>query len=318
LPRQSSSLINSGLTLDQFIRPAQGRRPFGRRLLHGLGPPIIALAHLGCLLVLLEGLGPAAALWALALYLLRMLATTAIYHRLVTHGSYQAPRLVWWLGSLVAASAGQMGPSWWKAHHLQHHRYVDTPADPHTPLTHPVAWRGFLRSQLGWLLDEGFHPASLPADVEADPVLRLIDRLHALPVLALAGLSWWIGGLEWLGAFCLSTTLLFHGVATVNSVAHLAGDQPFATGDASRNNGWVALITLGEGWHNLHHGFQGSARQGFSVRDGRVILLPDPTYRFIRLLEQLGWASRLRVPSERALLARAATAASERPLPLAA
>ncbi|MFM2080754.1 MAG: hypothetical protein RLZZ124_1397 [Cyanobacteriota bacterium] len=273
-----------------------------------MGPPIIALSHLGCLLTLQQGLGFAAALWALALYVVRMLATTAIYHRLVAHGSYRAPRPVWWLGSLVAASAGQMGPSWWKAHHLQHHRHADTASDPHTPLADAVAWQGFLRSQLGWLLDERFHPESLPADVEADPVLRLIDRLHAVPVLALAWLSWSIGGLEWLGAFCLSTTLLFHGVASVNSVAHLVGDQPFSTGDASRNNGWVALITLGEGWHNLHHGFQGSARQGFTVRDGRLITLPDPTYRFIRCLEQCGWASRLRLPSERALLARAANA----------
>ena len=278
-----------------------------------LGPPIIAVAHLGCGLLLLTGLGFAAAMWALALYLLRMLATTAIYHRLVAHGSYQAPRLVWWVGSLVAASSGQMGPSWWKAHHLQHHRHADSPADPHTPLIHPVAWRGFLRSQLGWLLDEGFHPASLPADIESDPVLRLIDRLHALPVLGLAVLSWWIGGLEWLGAYCLSTTLLFHGVATVNSVAHLAGAQPFATGDASRNNAWVALITLGEGWHNLHHGFQGSVRQGFTVQAGRVVKLPDPTYSFIRLLERLGWASRLRIPSDRALLARAVVPGSDQP-----
>jgi stearoyl-CoA desaturase (delta-9 desaturase) len=264
------------------------------------------LVHLGCLLLVFTGLSAAAAVWALALYLLRMLATTAIYHRLITHQSYKAPRLVWWLGSLVAASAGQMGPSWWKAHHLAHHRHVDAAGDPHTPLLSIGPWQGFWHAQIGWLLCPDFHPATLPTDIEADPVLRWIDRAHVLPPLALGLLSWWIGGWEWVAAFCLSTTLLFHGVATVNSVAHLAGDQPFATADASRNNRWVALITLGEGWHNLHHAFQASAQQGFALRQGQLLLLPDPTYRFIRLLERMGWAHSLRIPSEAALIARAA------------
>jgi stearoyl-CoA desaturase (delta-9 desaturase) len=279
-----------------------------RRLLHGLGPPFILLMHLGCGLLFVVELDWLAGLWALGLYLVRMLGTTAIYHRLVTHRSYEAPRLVWWLGCLITASAGQMGPSWWKAHHLSHHRHVDTPQDPHSPLVNASHWRGFWHSQVGWLLGPGFHPPSLPADVEADPVLRLIDRLHIVPAVALAWLSWQLGGLSWLAAYCLSTTLLFHGVASVNSLAHLAGGQPFSTGDGSRNNAWVALITLGEGWHNLHHAFESSVRQGFSLRQGRVVALPDPTFRFIRLLEQLGWARRLRIPSERALLARASQA----------
>jgi stearoyl-CoA desaturase (delta-9 desaturase) len=156
------------------------------------------------------------------------------------------------------------------------------------------------------LLTSDFQPERLPADVEADPLLRLIDRGHLLPPLALAWLSWQLGGLPWLAAFCLSTTVLFHAVASVNSVAHLAGSQPFATGDGSRNNPWVALLTLGEGWHNLHHAFAGSARQGISVRNGQIVLLPDPTYRFIQLLAWLGLAGGLRIPSDRALLARAA------------
>jgi stearoyl-CoA desaturase (delta-9 desaturase) len=67
----------------------------------------------------------------------------------------------------------------------------------------------------------------------------------------------------------------------------------------------VALITLGEGWHNLHHAFQGSVRQGITVEQGAVVALPDPTYAFIELLERAGWASRLRRPTEQALLARA-------------
>jgi len=270
----------------------------------------IVAAHLGCLLLLATGLGLGAIAWAVALYLLRMLATTAIYHRLITHRSYQAPNVVLWLGALVGASAGQMGPSWWKAHHLSHHRYVDTDRDPHSPLAPLRGWAGFWRSQVGWLLRPSFFPERLPPDVEADPVLRLIDRLHVLPALALGWLSFALGGLPWLAAYCLSTTLLFHGVATVNSVAHLAGDQPFRTDDHSRNNGLVALLTLGEGWHNLHHAFQSSARQGFTLQAGQVRVLPDPTYVFIRFLERCGLASRLIVPSQGDLLDRARSAVS--------
>jgi len=276
------------------------------RFLYSLGPVFIICSHLGCTLVLVTGLGLGALLWAVGLYLIRMLAITAVVHRLIAHRSYQAARPVWWIGSLLAASAGQMGPSWWKAHHQQHHCHVDGQGDPHTPLLSRQGWGGFWHSQLGWLLTPDFQPERLPADVEADPLLRLIDRGHLLPPLALAWLSWQLGGLPWLAAFCLSTTVLFHAVASVNSVAHLAGSQPFATGDGSRNNPWVALLTLGEGWHNLHHAFAGSARQGISVRNGQIVLLPDPTYRFIQLLAWLGLAGGLRIPSDRALLARAA------------
>ncbi len=104
-----------------------------RHFLYALGPVFIIASHLGCLLLLWTGLSLGAALWALCLYLVRMLATTAIYHRLITHASYRAPRPFAWAGAVVAASAGQMGPSWWKAHHQLHHRHVDTVADPHTP-----------------------------------------------------------------------------------------------------------------------------------------------------------------------------------------
>ena len=266
----------------------------------------IALCHLGCLLLLVTGLGWSALLWGLGLYGLRMLAITAVLHRLIAHRSYQAPRWFWWIGALVATSAGQMGPNWWVAHHQQHHRHVDSSVDPHTPLQRGCRWQGFWHAQLGWLLTPEFHPASLPHDLESDPVLRLLDRFHVVPPLALAWLSWHWGGLPWLAAFCLSTTLLFHAVASVNSLAHLVGDQPFETGDGSRNNRWVALLTLGEGWHNTHHAFAGSARHGLAVRDGRRVLLPDPTYHVLRLMESLRLVRGLRIPSDRALLARLA------------
>ncbi|HZG39755.1 MAG TPA: acyl-CoA desaturase [Nodosilinea sp.] len=253
----------------------------------------------------MTGLSWGSVLWIVALYVSRMLATTGIYHRLITHKSYQAPVWVKWVGCVVAASAGQMGPSWWKAHHLAHHQHTDQVLDSHSPHTSPQGMSGFLWSHGVWLLSRRTFPTKLPSDVENDRVLRLIDRLHFIPLIALGAISYGIGGLEYLGAFCLSTTLLFHGVQTVNSLAHIFGAQPFATDDQSRNNSLVALITLGEGWHNLHHAFQSSSRQGITIRDGQVVYLPDPTFWFVKMLEFFGLASTVRVPAEADLLARA-------------
>jgi stearoyl-CoA desaturase (Delta-9 desaturase) len=275
-----------------------------------LGPVLIVASHFGCLLVLATGLSWGAALWAIGLYLIRMLGTTAIYHRLLTHKSYQAPAPLLWLGCLITASAGQMGPSWWKAHHLAHHRHSDQRLDPHSPIVPDSGMKGFWWSQAGWLLVPNFLPAQLPADVEGDRVLWAIDRLHFLPTLALGYLSYHIGGLQYLAAFFLSTTLLFHGVATVNSLSHLFGDRPFATDDYSRNNGLVAVLTLGEGWHNLHHAFQYSARHGITLKAGRVVYLPDPTFAFIKLLAFFNLAAKLRLPGEAELLAHSSRLSS--------
>lgn len=269
-----------------------------------IGPTLIIFSHIGSLLLLLTGLSWGAFLWLILLYLIRMLATTGIYHRLLTHKSYQAPILVLWVGSIIAAAAGQMGPSWWKAHHMTHHQYVEQDLDPHSPHTPIPGIRGFFWSQGGWLLSSKFFPAKLPIDVENDRFLKLIDRLHFIPVIALGAISYFLGGLEYLGAFFLSTTLLFHGVQTVNSLAHIFGEQPFITNDLSRNNGFVAFLTLGEGWHNLHHAFQSSSRHGITIRSGQVVYLLDPTFSFIKMLEFVKLASKLRLPAETHLLAR--------------
>lgn len=270
-----------------------------------IGPILIIVSHLGSSLVFVTGLSWGAIAWIISLYLIRMLATTGIYHRLLTHKSYQSPAPLLWIGSIVAASAGQMGPSWWKAHHMHHHQHSDQLLDVHSPCASAQGLRGFYWSQGGWLLSPQFFPAKLPPDVENDPVLKVIDRLHFVPVVALGIVSYYLGGLEYLGAFFLSTTLLFHGVQTVNSLSHLIGEQPFTSNDQSRNSAFVAFLTLGEGWHNLHHAFQSSSRHGITIRDGQVIYLPDPTYSFIKLLEFFKLASKLRLPSEKDLLAKA-------------
>ena len=269
-----------------------------------IGPILVVFSHFASLVVFKTGLSWGAAAWILFLYLIRMLAITAIYHRLLTHKSYQAPALVLWLGSIVASSAGHMGPSWWKAHHLTHHQHSDTQLDPHSPYRWSNALKGFYWSQAGWLLSPEFFPDKLPKDVENDIVLKTIDRLHFVPVVALAALSYFIGGVEYLGAFFLSTTILYHCVQTVNSICHVAGEQPFITNEFSRNNAFVAVLTLGEGWHNLHHAFQSSSRHGITIRSGKVAYLPDPTFSFIKMLEFFKLASKPKMIAETNLLAR--------------
>lgn len=269
-----------------------------------IGPTLIIFSHIGSLLVLITGLSWGSVFWIAWLYFIRMLATTGIYHRLLTHKAYRAPTWFLWVGCLVAASAGQMGPSWWKAHHLAHHLHSDQDFDSHSPNVPSQRLRGIYLSQGGWLLSPKFFPAKLPRDVEDDGVLKLMDRLHFVPLIGLGVVSYSMGGIEYLGAFFLSTTLLFHGVQTVNSLSHLVGEQPFITDDHSRNNGFVSLLTLGEGWHNLHHAFQSSSRHGITVCNGQVVYLPDPTFSFIKMLEFLNLASNLRLPSEANLLAK--------------
>lgn len=282
---------NSSPSASVFLIEEKRNYSFLTLLSYSTGPLWIVLCHCGVFLALFTGLSIGAWVWLFFLYWLRMLATTAIYHRLLTHKAYSSPNLVKWIGSLVAASSGQMGPSWWKSHHEAHHHFTDRPGDPHS------AAQGFWWSHYQWLVSKYTFPRRLPADIEQDIVLKTIDRLHFLPLIALGGLSYLIGGLEYLSAFFISTTILFHGVAFVNSVCHAFGTQPFKTDDDSRNNGIVAFLTLGEGWHNFHHAFPWAARQGVAVSDGQVEPLTDVTYLFIQGLQAVGLASKVRQPS---------------------
>ncbi len=271
-----------------------------------MGPALIIASHLGIFLLFLTGLSWQALVWVIILHVIRSTSLTAIYHRLIIHKAYQSPSIVKWIGSFIASSSAQMGPSWWKGHHLEaHHQVSDMEGDRHSPNYPFTGMKGFWWSQVGWFFSKSFFPHNLPSDVESDPVLKAIDRLHFIPVLLLGLLSYYIGGLEFVGAFCLSTALLYHSTCSVNSLAHIAGSQPFMTTDNSRNNWFVALVTMGEGWHNLHHAVQWSARHGYTIRDGKIARLPDPTYWFIKLLERFNLAWNIKLPSDEYLLARA-------------
>lgn len=235
--------------------------------------PFIGL-HLACLGVLWTGVGWFALSVCIGLYALRMFAITAFYHRYFSHRAFKTSRALQFLFALVGASSVQRGPLWWAAHHRHHHRYSDQPADLHSPSQH-----GFLRSHMGWFLTPRAFATDwkqIP-DLARYPELRFLDRFDILIPVALACLLFFGGNwlethapsLETNGAqllfwgFFVSTVLLFHATVTINSLAHVWGSRRYATRDTSRNNFLLALLTFGEGWHNNHHHYPASARQGF-------------------------------------------------------
>lgn len=235
--------------------------------------PFIAL-HLMCLGVFWVGWSWFAVGTAVALYAARMFAITAFYHRYFAHKAFKTSRPVQAAFAALGAMSVQRGPLWWAAHHRHHHRVTDTPDDPHSPRQH-----GFWWSHMGWFLTpRGFRTdwTAIP-DLRRFPELRFIDRFDLLlPVLLATGLfalgmalERWAPSLRTDGpqllvwGFFVSTVVLFHATVTINSLAHRFGSRRFDTRDDSRNNALLALLTFGEGWHNNHHHFPGSARQGF-------------------------------------------------------
>ncbi|MDO8827823.1 acyl-CoA desaturase [Methylophaga sp.] len=234
--------------------------------------PFIVL-HLACLAVLVVGVSTVAVVTAVVLYLVRMFAITAFYHRYFAHKSFKTSRPVQFLFALIGASATQRGPLWWAAHHRQHHRHADQAADPHSPK------QGFLWSHMGWFLSGKHYRADykLVPDWQRFAELRWLDRFD-LMVPVLLAIVLFISGvllekfapglgtngwqmLVW--GYFISTVVLLHATLLINSLAHRVGKKRYQTGDESRNNFVLALLTLGEGWHNNHHHYPVSARQGF-------------------------------------------------------
>jgi stearoyl-CoA desaturase (delta-9 desaturase) len=235
--------------------------------------PFIGM-HLACLGVIWVGVSATAVAVAIALYVLRMFAITGFYHRYFSHRSFKTSRPAQFVFAVLGASAVQRGPIWWAAHHRHHHAKSDRHEDPHSPSQH-----GFLWSHMGWFLSRRHFTPDLGRvkDLRAFPELRWLDRFDILvPVLLALGLL--AGGailearapglgtsgpqlLVW--GFFVSTVACYHGTYTINSLCHVWGRRRYDTGDDSRNNALLALITLGEGWHNNHHHYPAAARQGF-------------------------------------------------------
>ncbi len=278
--------------VDSSVVPVPAEASAARRVDWVRLLPFVAM-HIACLGVLWVGWSWTAIAVAAALYLARMFAITAFYHRYFSHKAFRTSRAMQFVFALLGASAVQRGPLWWASHHRHHHVHADGEQDAHSPHRH-----GFLWAHAGWFMARANFAAraGLVPDLARFPELRFLDRFDALVPLLLAAALYGSGA--WLAAaypalgtdgpqllvwgFAISTVMLYHATFTVNSLAHTLGRRRYRTRDSSRNNFWIALLTLGEGWHNNHHHYPGAARQGFFWWE------IDVTYYVLRLMAALG------------------------------
>ena len=213
------------------------------------------------------------------LYVATALGVTVGFHRLLTHRSFKTKPAVRAVFAALGSAAIEGPVISWVADHRKHHAFADEPGDPHSPhVDHGVGWRGALRGLLhahvGWLFihtQRGSRERYAP-DLVKDPVVRFVDRTFLLwalgGLLAAFGLGALFGwsikagltGLLWGGL--IRMLVLHHVTYSINSLCHFFGKRGFDTPDESRNLGWVALLSMGEGWHNNHHAFPTSAVHG--------------------------------------------------------
>jgi stearoyl-CoA desaturase (delta-9 desaturase) len=233
-------------------------------------------------------------LFCVGMYYFRMWALSSFSHRYFSHRSFKTSRPFQFVMGVLATLTAQNSVLWWAANHRHHHRYSDLPEDLHSPTQ-----KGFWWSHMGWVLSYRVNETKyeLVRDLEKFPELRWLDRHWLLVVTAFAAALLALGGwwaLYW--GFFLNTVIFFQGTFTVNSIAHLWGSRRYETKDTSRNNFLIALITCGEGWHNNHHRYQSSARQGFFWWE------VDFSYYVLKLLEKLGLVWDLREPPAQLLV----------------
>ena len=247
--------------------------------------------HLACGLAFLTQPGWIELGLLVGVFAVRMFAVTAGYHRYFSHRTFRTGRVFQFLLAALAVTSVQKGVLWWAAHHRDHHRFSDTPRDVHSPVQ-----RGFWWSHVGWILStqHGGTDTERIKDFNRFPELRWLERWHLLPFITLCVVAFALGGLSWLVWGCfMSTVVLWHATFAINSLAHVAGRRRYPTPDQSRNNWALALLTGGEGWHNNHHYFPGSTRQGFFWWE------VDFTYYVLRGLAAIGVVSDLREPPTR-------------------
>jgi stearoyl-CoA desaturase (delta-9 desaturase) len=219
-------------------------------------------------------------LLAIALYFIRMFGVTGGYHRYFSHRTFRTSRAFQFVLAWLAQSSLQKGVLWWASHHRAHHKYSDGTRDPHS-----FREDGFWWSHVGWILAKSTEDTDEKnvSDLARFPELRLLNKVHLIPGIVLGVGLWFVGSwpaLVW--GFFVSTVLLWHGTFSINSLAHWWGRRRYATPDGSKNSLLLALVTMGEGWHNNHHYYQRAVCQGFFWWE------IDATYYVLRLLGAVG------------------------------
>jgi len=219
------------------------------------------LVHLACLGAIWTGVSWTALGLCIALYWLRIFGIGAGYHRYFSHRAFATSRAFQFMLAVLSQSTAQKSVLWWAAKHRHHHLHSDTATDVHSPRQ-----RGFLYSHVGWIFSRRNDATDLVKveDFARFAELRWLHRYELAPALVLALICLAIGG--WSGlvvGFFWSTVLVYHATFCINSLAHVHGRRRYVTGDDSRNNWLLAFFTMGEGWHNNHHAYQSSVRQGF-------------------------------------------------------
>jgi len=246
------------------------------------------LVHVGCTGAIWTGVTWSALIICLVLYVVRMFAVVAGYHRYFSHRAYSTSRVFQFVLAVLAQTSAQKSVLWWAAKHRHHHLHSDTAQDVHSP-----RHKGFLYSHLGWIFDRKHDQPDLTKvpDLARWPELVWLKRLELVPAIATAGLCFLIAG--WSGlvvGFLWSTVLVYHATFCINSLAHVHGAKRYVTGDDSRNNWLLAILSLGEGWHNNHHAYQSSVRQGFQWWE------IDPAYYLLKAMSWIGLVWDLKVP----------------------
>ncbi len=230
----------------------------------------------------------------ITLYWVRMFFVTGGYHRYFSHRTYSTSRAFQFFLAFAAQTSVQKGALWWAAHHRHHHKHSDTPEDPHS-----MKLYGFWYSHIGWILGPDYKETEFKAikDFAKFPELVWLNRFYIIPPIVLGTSVFLLGGYVNGGSmatmlthgwstlvvgFGLSTVILWHGTFSINSIMHKFGKPRYDTGDESKNSLWLALLTLGEGWHNNHHYYKFATRQGFYWWE------IDLTYYIIKMLSWVG------------------------------